>query len=163
MERIIKGSKRVETTVSVYYPVGRNLDEAHHTVCLDKRKKYINNAVVILTYPPPQKTLRLLKLLYFLRVQSITLRFWSRASLGTLAHRNCKRMLRSKIKDMLPVIRRVARSRTATEMNQAIKSLKNSEFWKIEKNYMMKYWLPLTEVSMVDMPLYGEIFIFYMF
>ena len=61
---------------------------------------------------------------------------------------------------MLPVIRRVARSRTATEMNEAIKSLKNSEFWKIEKNYMMKYWLPLTEVSMVDMPLYGEIFIF---
>ena len=48
-------------------------------------------------------------------------------------------------------------------MNEAIKSLKNSEFWKIEKNYMMKYWLPLTEVSMVDMPLYGEIFIFYMF
>ena len=67
MERIIKGSKRVETTVSVYYLVGRNLDEAHHTVCLDKRKKYINNAVVILTYPSPQKTLRLLKLLYFFK------------------------------------------------------------------------------------------------
>ena len=66
---------------------------------------------------------------------------------------------------MLPVIRRVARSRTATEMNEAIKSLKNSEFWKIERfqNYMMKYWLPLTEVSMVDMPLYGEMFIFYTF
>ena len=149
----------------MYYLVGRNLDDEHHTVCLDKRKKYINNAVVILTYPPPQKTLRLLKLLYFLRVQSITLRFWSRANLGTLAHRNCKWMLRSKIKDMLPVIRRVARSRTATEMNEAIKSLKNSEFWKIEKfqNYMMKYWLPLTEVSKVDMLLYGEMLILYTF
>ena len=57
MERIIKGSKRVETTVSVYYLVGRNLDEAHHTVCLDKRKKYINNAGVILTYPhSPENT-----------------------------------------------------------------------------------------------------------
>ena len=67
MERIIKGSKRVETTVSVYYLVGRNLDEAHHTVCLDKRKKYITIAVVILTYPPHQKTLRLLKSLYFFK------------------------------------------------------------------------------------------------
>ena len=66
---------------------------------------------------------------------------------------------------MLPVIRRVARSRTATEMNEAIKRLKNSEFWKIEKfqNYMMKYWLPLTEVSKVDMLLYGEMLILYTF
>ena len=75
MERITKGSNRVETTVSVYYLVGKNPNEAHHTVCLDKRKKYINNAVIVLTYHPPQKTLRLLKLFYSLRVQSIPLRF----------------------------------------------------------------------------------------
>ena len=67
MERIIKGSKCVETTVSVYHLFRRNLDEAHHTVCLDKIKKYINNTVIILTYPPPQRTLRLLKLLYFFK------------------------------------------------------------------------------------------------
>ena len=68
-------------------------------------------------------------------------------------------------KDILPIIRRVARSRTATEMNEAIKNLKNSEFWKIEKfqNYMTKYWLPLTEVSKVDMLLYGEMLILYTF
>ena len=30
-----------------------------------QKKNYINNAALILTYPPPQKTLRLLKLLYF--------------------------------------------------------------------------------------------------
>ena len=68
-------------------------------------------------------------------------------------------------KDILTIIRRVARSRTATEMNEAIKNLKNSEFWKIEKfqNYMMKYWLPLTEVSKVDMLLYGEMLILYTF
>ena len=60
MERIIKGSKRV---LSCWI----NIDDEHHTVCLDKRKKYINNAVVILTYPSPQKTLRLLKLLYFFK------------------------------------------------------------------------------------------------
>ena len=50
-------------------------------------------------------------------------------------------------------------------MNEAIKNLKNSEFWKIEKfqNYMMKYWLPLTEVSKVDMLLYGEMLIFIRF
>ena len=67
MERIIKESKHVETTVSVYNLAGRNLDEAHHTVCLDKTKNYMNNAIVILTYSPPQKTLRLLKLLYFFK------------------------------------------------------------------------------------------------
>ena len=50
-------------------------------------------------------------------------------------------------------------------MNEAIKNLKNFEFWKIEKlkNYMMKYWLPLTEVSKVDMLLYGEMLILYTF
>ena len=66
---------------------------------------------------------------------------------------------------MLPIIRRVARSRTATEMNEATKNLKNSEFWKIEKfqNYMMKYWLPLTEVSKVDMLLYVEMLTLYTF
>ena len=66
---------------------------------------------------------------------------------------------------MLPIIRRVARSRTTTEMNEATKNLKNSEFWKIEKfqNYMMKYWLPLTEVSKVDMLLYGEMLTLYTF
>ena len=66
---------------------------------------------------------------------------------------------------MLPIIRRVARSRTATEMNEATKNLKNSEFWKIEKfqNYMMKYWLPLTEVSKADMLLYGEMLTLYTF
>ena len=50
-------------------------------------------------------------------------------------------------------------------MNEAIKNLKNSEFWKIEKfqNYMMKYWLPPTEVSKVDMLLYGEMVILYTF
>ena len=97
-------------------------------------------------------------------MQSITLRFSSRASLGALADKNCKRMLRSK-KRHITIIRRVARSRTATEMNEAIKNLKNSEFWKIEKfqNYMMKYWLPLTEVSKVDMLLYGEMLILYTF
>ena len=68
-------------------------------------------------------------------------------------------------KDILPIIRRVATSRTATEMNEAIKNLKNPEFWKIEKlqNYMMKYWLPLTEVSTVDMLLYEEMLILYKF
>ena len=53
--------------VSVYNLVGRNLNKAHHIVFLDKTKKYVNNAVVILTYPPPQKTLRLLKLVYFFK------------------------------------------------------------------------------------------------
>ena len=50
-------------------------------------------------------------------------------------------------------------------MNEAIKNLKNSEVWKIGKfqNYMMKYWLPLTDVSKVDMLLYGEMFILYTF
>ena len=50
-------------------------------------------------------------------------------------------------------------------MNEAIKNLKNSEFWKIEKlkNYMMKHWLPLTELSKVDMLLYGEMLILYKF
>ena len=68
-------------------------------------------------------------------------------------------------KDILPIIRRVATSRTATEMNEAIKNLKNPEFWKIEKlqNYMMKYWLPLTEVSKVDMLLYEEMLILHKF
>ena len=47
----------MEMTVSVYNLVGRNLDETHHTVCLDKTKSYLNNAVVILTYPPLKKTL----------------------------------------------------------------------------------------------------------
>ena len=65
-ERIIKGSKRVKMTASEYNLAGRNLNEAHDTVCLDKTERYINNAVVILTYPPSQKTLRLLKLLYFI-------------------------------------------------------------------------------------------------
>ena len=68
-------------------------------------------------------------------------------------------------KDILPIIRRVATSRTATEVNEAIKNLKNPEFWKIEKlqNCMMKYWLPLTEVSKVDMLLYKEMLILYKF
>ena len=50
-------------------------------------------------------------------------------------------------------------------MNEAVKNLKNSEFWKIEifQNYMMKYWLPLTEVSKFGMLLYGEMLIFYTF
>ena len=50
-------------------------------------------------------------------------------------------------------------------MTESIKNLKNSEFWKIEKfqNYMTKYWLPLTEVSKVDMLLYGEMLILYTF
>ena len=49
-------------------------------------------------------------------------------------------------------------------MNEAIKNLKNSEFWKIEKcqNYMMKY-LVTSEVSKVDMLLYGEMLTFYTF
>ena len=68
-------------------------------------------------------------------------------------------------KVILPIIRRVATSRTTTEMNEAIKNSKNPEFWKIEKfqNYMMKYWLPLTEVSKVDMLLYGEMLTLYTF
>ena len=50
-------------------------------------------------------------------------------------------------------------------MNEANKNLKNSEFWKIKKfqNYMIKYWLPLTEVSKADMLLYGEMLMFYAF
>ena len=97
-------------------------------------------------------------------MQSITLRFSLRASLGALVDKNCKRMLRLK-KRHITITRRVARSRTATEMNEAIKNLKNYEFWKIEKfqSYMMKYWLPLTEVSKVDMLLYGEMLILYTF
>ena len=50
-------------------------------------------------------------------------------------------------------------------MTEPIKNLKNSEFWKIGKfqNYKMKYWLLLTEVSKVDMLLYGKMLIFYTF
>ena len=50
-------------------------------------------------------------------------------------------------------------------MNEAIKNLKNSEFGKIEKfqNYMMKYWLLLTDVSKVDMLFNREMLIFYTF
>ena len=54
-------------TASEYNLAGRNLNESHDTVFLDKTKKYINNAVVILTYPPPQKALKLLKLLYLFK------------------------------------------------------------------------------------------------
>ena len=68
-------------------------------------------------------------------------------------------------KHILPIIRKVARSKKAREMNEAITNLKNSEFWKIGKfqNYLMKYWLPLTEVSKIHMLLYGEMLIFYTF
>ena len=50
-------------------------------------------------------------------------------------------------------------------MKEAIKNFKNSEFWKIEKfqDYMMEYWLPLTELSKVDMILFGEMLTFYTF
>ena len=56
-------------------------------------------------------------------------------------------------KEILPTIRRVTGSRTATEMNEVVKNLKNFQFWKIEKlkNYMIKYWLPLVKVSKVNM------------
>ena len=127
----------METTVSVYYLVGRNLDEAHHTVCLDKRKKYINNAVVILTYPSPQKTLRLLKLLYFLRMQSITLRFSSRASLGALADKNCKRMLRSKKRHITNNSKscKIQNSYRNEWSNKEFKKFWILENWKISKLY----------------------------
>ena len=71
----------------------------------------------------------------------------------------------AQVEDLLPIIGRVARSGTVTEMIEAITILKNSEFQKIEKcqNYMMKYWLPLTEVSKVDMLFFGEMLIFYTF
>ena len=84
MERIIKDRKRVETTVIVYILVGRNLDEAHHTVCLKKTKMYMNNAVVILTYSPHQKTLKLLKLLYFFKGENYYSAIFIESKLGSV-------------------------------------------------------------------------------
>ena len=89
-------------------------------------------------------------------MQNITLRFSSRASLGALADKNCKRMLRSK-KRHITNKSKSSKFRTTAEMNEAIKNLKNFKFWKIEKfqNYI------LTAVSKVDIVLYGEMLIFY--
>lgn len=53
--------------------------------------------------------------------------------------------------DILPLLRRIAHSKSIEHMNKAIADLKDSEFWKKEKlqNYITKYWLPLVEVRII--------------
>lgn len=54
--------------------------------------------------------------------------------------------------DILPKLRRIARARTVQDMNDAIDSIRNSEFWKDEKftnlkEYIEKYWFEIKEVK----------------
>ena len=53
--------------------------------------------------------------------------------------------------DILPRLRRIARSQTVEEMNEAIISLRNSEFWEKDqfsnlREYIENYWLEIKEV-----------------
>lgn len=56
--------------------------------------------------------------------------------------------------DILPRLRRIARSRTKQEMNDAIDSIRNSEFWKEKKfsnlkDYIENYWFKIKEVQTI--------------
>ena len=56
--------------------------------------------------------------------------------------------------DILPILRRIARSRTEQEMTEAITSIENSEFWTDNtysklKIYLQKYWFPIKEVAVL--------------
>ncbi|XP_066932038.1 uncharacterized protein [Clytia hemisphaerica] len=55
--------------------------------------------------------------------------------------------------DILPRLRRIARSKTIEEMNEALISLRSSEFWEEDKynnlrEYIENYWLQIKEVSL---------------
>ena len=54
--------------------------------------------------------------------------------------------------DILPFLRRIARSRTIDEMNDAISNLEKSEFFdenfKTFREYIEKYWLSIKEVQL---------------
>ena len=93
--------------VSVYNLVGRNLNKAHHIVFLDKTKKYVNNAVVILTYPPPQKTLRLLKLVYFFKGCKVLLCNFHQEQAWECWLWKTANGCSDRKKDILPIIQRV--------------------------------------------------------
>ena len=52
----------------------------------------------------------------------------------------------------MPKLRRIARSRTKSAMNDAITDFKSYEFWNGSKyskltEYLSKYWFPVTNVS----------------
>ena len=54
--------------------------------------------------------------------------------------------------DLLPKLRRIARSRTRSDMNDVITDFKSSEFWTGSEyskltEYLSKYWFPIINVS----------------
>ena len=53
---------------------------------------------------------------------------------------------------LLPKLRRIARSRTRSDINDAITDFKSSEFWTESEyskltEYLSKYWFPIINVS----------------
>lgn len=54
--------------------------------------------------------------------------------------------------DIIPKLRRIARSRTLAEMDKAIEEFQSSEFWNEKsypqlQSYLRKYWFNIKEVT----------------
>ena len=61
--------------------------------------------------------------------------------------------------DIIPKLRRIARSKTVEDMKDAIDSFKSSEFWSPDDypkliEYLNKYWFPIIKVTNILDELY---------